>query len=60
MHGFVQYLRDQINKELVATDTNKSVAKDFDEYRFMIGKRLGLQRALAILDDAVKKIDEAS
>jgi len=30
----------------------------FDEYRFLTGKRAGLETALALLDEAVKRFDE--
>jgi hypothetical protein len=32
-------------------------AKDWEEYKFMVGKRHGLKQALALLDDVTRRFD---
>ena len=44
---------DQIERAILAGD-----AKDHEEYRYLTGKRQGLQQAIAIIDDTSKRFDE--
>ena len=43
----------QLEQAILAGD-----AKDLQEYRYLTGKRQGLQQAIAIIDDTSKRFDE--
>ena len=43
----------QLGQAILAGD-----AKDLQEYRYLTGKRQGLQQAIAIIDDTSKRFDE--
>lgn len=58
--GFTHRVRADIKEEIdsIVAGILNGGAKNFEEYRHMVGKKLGLETALAILDDAVRSFDE--
>lgn len=58
--AFARILRDELETDLKTIEQGiLGGAKDFEEYRFMTGKRWGLIQALAALDETMKRFDEA-
>ena len=56
--AFANKLRAEIEADLTSVEQGiLSGAKDWDEYRLMVGKRHGLKQALAALDDITRKFD---
>lgn len=58
--SFAHNLRAEFQEELDSIERGilGGTVKDFEEYRYLTGKRQGLERALALLDDAVRRFDE--
>jgi hypothetical protein len=56
--AFANKLRAEIEADLTSIEQGiLSGAKDWDEYRFMVGRRHGLKQALAALEDTTRKFD---
>lgn len=58
--SFAQNLRAELKEELDSIEGGilSGAAKNFEEYRHLVGKKLGIETSLAILDDAVRRFDE--
>lgn len=58
--SFAHNLRAEFQEELGSIERGilGGTVKDFEEYRYITGKRQGLERALALLDDAIRRFDE--
>lgn len=58
--SFAHNLRAEFQEELDSVERGilSGAAKDFEEYRHLVGKKLGLEKSLALLDDAVRRFDE--
>lgn len=58
--SFAHQLRAEFQEELDSIERGilGGTIKDFEEYRYLAGKRQGIERSLALLDDAVRRFDE--
>jgi hypothetical protein len=58
--AFARLVRQDLEEALQSLDRALLAgdAKSFEEYRYLTGKRQGLQQALAIIDDTSKRFDE--
>lgn len=56
--AFANKLRMEMEADLASIEQGiLAGAKDWEEYRLMVGKRHGLKQALAILDDVTRRFD---
>jgi hypothetical protein len=58
--AYARVLRERILEEAGGVERGilNGSAKNFEEYRFLIGKKLGLEIALATIDDLLIKFTE--
>jgi len=58
--GFTHNLRAELKEVLDSVERGilGGAVRDFEEYRFLIGKKVGLEQALSVVDESVKRFDE--
>ncbi len=58
--AYARLVREELEESLGSVDRSlvSGNLKDFEEYRYVAGKRVGLMQALSIVDDAVRRFDE--
>lgn len=58
--AFARLMREELEEDLKSVEAGiLGGLADHDHYRQAVGKRHGLMQALAILDDTIKRFDQA-
>jgi len=57
--AFARIIRDELAEALQSIEAGiLGGVKSMDEYRELVGKRQGLQRAIAVIDETTRRFDE--
>ena len=58
--GFAHRVRKDIQEEIesVTHGLTSGAPNNFEEYRYLVGKKLGLETALAVVDDALRAFEK--
>ena len=57
--AFARLVREELKEALDSVEAGiLGGVKSMDEYRELVGKRQGLQRAISVIDDTTRRFDE--